>query len=59
MKAEGKSAHDIAWALTDKLVTDAEKVFADVYAETKGNDGFVSFELDPKTFRRFRKPNEL
>ena len=47
MKAQSKSAHDIAWELTDTLVSDAEKVFADVYKETKGNDGFVSFELDP------------
>ena len=47
MKAENKSAHDIAWELTDKLVSDAEKVFADVYKDTKANNGFVSFELDP------------
>ena len=46
MKAENKSAHDIAWELTDKLVSDAEKVFADVYKDTKANNGFVT-ELDP------------
>lgn len=37
----------VAWAITDKLVGDAQKVFAGVHAETKGNDGWVSFELDP------------
>ena len=47
MKAAGKSSHDIAWSLTDTLVSDAEKVFADVYKDTNANNGYVSFELDP------------
>jgi len=37
----------VAWAMTDKLVADAMKVFEPVWTETKGNDGWVSFELDP------------
>ena len=37
----------IAWKLTDRLVTDAERVFHPVWEQTAGNDGFVSFELDP------------
>ena len=37
----------IAWAMTDKLVKAAQDVFLPVSRETKGNDGFVSFELDP------------
>ena len=36
-----------AWLITDKLVADAQAVFEPVWAETKGNDGWVSFELDP------------
>ena len=45
-----KAGHDdeaIAWAMTDKLVSAAQKVFEPVWAETKGDDGWVSFELDP------------
>ena len=37
----------IAWAMTDKLVKAAQDVFLPVWEETKGNDGWVSFELDP------------
>jgi transaldolase len=40
-------AEQIAWRITDDLVTRAEKVFAPVYKSTQGNDGYVSFELDP------------
>jgi len=45
-----KAGHDdesIAWSMTDKLVKEAQEVFLPVWAETKGNDGWVSFELDP------------
>lgn len=44
---QGMSASDIAWAVTDQLVTNAESVFLPVWESTKGNDGYVSFELDP------------
>src|SRR5436305_1814858 len=37
----------IAWELTDQLVRDAQNVFLPVWEETKGNNGYVSFELDP------------
>ncbi|TWU62678.1 Transaldolase [Crateriforma conspicua] len=47
MLADGKDDSDIAWALTDRLVTDAETKFADIHASTNGNAGWVSFELDP------------
>jgi transaldolase len=43
----GKDDDAIAWAMTDKLVRAAQEVFDPVSRETKGNDGFVSFELDP------------
>ena len=37
----------IAWQMTDRLVSDAQQVFASVWQESGGNDGYVSFELDP------------
>jgi transaldolase len=44
---KGLSDEDIAWQLTDQLVRDAQQVFQPVWDETKGNNGYVSFELDP------------
>ncbi len=44
---EGHSDEDIAWAMTDKLVGDAQQSFHDVWSRSKCNDGWVSFELDP------------
>jgi transaldolase len=43
----GSSDEEIAWAMTDQLVRGAQEVFAPVWKETAGNDGYVSFELDP------------
>src|SRR5690348_10089375 len=43
----GRDDEAIAWALTDKLVKSAQAVFEPVWTETRGNDGWVSFELDP------------
>lgn len=37
----------IAWRLDDELVKSAQEVFLPVWEQTKGNDGYVSFELDP------------
>lgn len=37
----------IAWELTDHLVRQAQGVFREVWESTDGNDGYVSFELDP------------
>lgn len=44
---EGLDNEAIAWQLTDLLVRQAQAVFLPVWQETKGNDGYVSFELDP------------
>ncbi len=44
---EGLDDEEVAWKLTDHFVRDAQRVFAEVHRETKGNDGYVSFELDP------------
>jgi transaldolase len=44
---KGLNDEAIAWEMTDRLVSDAQKVFRPVWEKTKGNDGFVSFELDP------------
>ena len=34
-------------AVTDQLVKGAQDVFASGWASSKGNNGYVSFELDP------------
>jgi transaldolase len=36
-----------AWQVTDFLVRQAQNVFLPVHTEKKGDDGYVSFELDP------------
>jgi transaldolase len=45
--AEGLDDEAIAWRLTDQLVRDAQQVFLPVWEETRGDNGYVSFELDP------------
>lgn len=47
MIQQGQSDEEIAWNLADRLVTEAEQVFLPVWEATKGDDGYVSFELDP------------
>jgi transaldolase len=37
----------IAWQLTDQLVQAAQDVFLPVWEASRGDDGYVSFELDP------------
>lgn len=44
---EGRDDSAIAWQMTDRLVRDAQEVFLPVWEETGGNDGYVSFEVDP------------
>src|SRR5213595_3267184 len=45
--AQGLDDEALAWALTDKLVKAAQAVFEPVWRETQGDNGWVSFELDP------------
>jgi len=44
---QGLDDEAIAWQMTDRLVRDAQEVFLPVWQQTGGNDGYVSFELDP------------
>lgn len=44
---QGLDADALAWQMTDQLVRDAQTQFAATWQETGGNDGYVSFELDP------------
>jgi transaldolase len=44
---EGLDDDALAWKLTDLLVRQAQETFLPVWEATKGNDGYVSFELDP------------
>ncbi len=46
-QSQGLDDEAIAWAMTDQLVQQAQEVFYPVWQRTKGNDGYVSFELDP------------
>src|SRR5687768_13313788 len=39
----GKTDEDVAWTMTDRLVTRAEAVFEPVFRNTDGDDGYVSF----------------
>jgi transaldolase len=41
------SDEQIAWRMTDQLVKDAQSVFLNAWERSSGNDGYVSFELDP------------
>jgi transaldolase len=44
---QGLADEDIAWKMTDLLVSQAQEVFRPTWDSTRGNDGYVSFELDP------------
>ena len=44
---QGHDDEAIAWAMTDKLVADASEQFHSIWEASGGNDGWVSFELDP------------
>src|SRR5208283_532279 len=44
---DGLRDEEVAWQTTDMLVRQAQSVFQPVWESTKGNDGYVSFELDP------------
>lgn len=44
---KGLNDEEVAWQVTDYLVTQAEQVFKSVHESTGGDDGYVSFELDP------------
>ena len=44
---DGMDDDAIAWRLTDLLVGQAQEAFQPVWDSTRGDDGYVSFELDP------------
>jgi len=45
--AAERTDEDVAWSITDQVVREAQDVFLPVWKITSGNDGYVSFELDP------------
>ena len=47
LSSHGFDDSQIAWEVTNQLVTEAEEVFHDVWKNSQGDDGYVSFELDP------------
>jgi transaldolase len=44
---EGLDDYEAAWRTTDVLVSQAQEAFLPVWEATRGDDGYVSFELDP------------
>jgi transaldolase len=44
---EGLSDDDLAWRMTDLLVRHAQEAFLPAWEQTRGDNGYVSFELDP------------
>lgn len=44
---EGLTDDEIAWRLTDDLVTSAQSQFESIWQDSGGDKGWVSFELDP------------
>jgi transaldolase len=44
---QGLDDEAIAWTLDDELVRSAQAVFLPVWEQSWGDDGYVSFELDP------------
>lgn len=44
---EGYSDEEVAWQMTDRLVSKAQEAFRDAFEDSKGETGYVSFELDP------------
>src|SRR5262245_56947436 len=44
---DGLDDEALAWQMTDRLVRQAQETFLPVWRETRGDDGYVSFELDP------------
>ena len=43
----GRTDAAVAWDLTDQLVAGAQQSFLPAWQRTAGDDGYVSFELDP------------
>ena len=47
LSEQSLSDHEAAWALTDQVVAAAQQEFLPVWQATHGDDGYVSFEVDP------------
>ncbi len=44
---ENRSDEDVAWKITDHIVSEAQEKLLPTWEATNGDDGYVSFELDP------------
>src|SRR4029078_10635957 len=49
---DGMSDEQVAWAMTDYLVSDAQDKFQNINDSSSGDDGDVRFELDLPTSHR-------
>lgn len=43
----GITPQTVAWELTDQIVCQAQEKFLPIWVLTRGDDGYVSFEIDP------------
>jgi transaldolase len=56
LREKSLSDEEVAWRLTDQLVRHAQEVFRPTWESTHGDDGYVSFELDPLLEDPEKKP---
>jgi len=47
LMSDSNDDEEVAWNMTDRIISDAQKQFAHIHEQTAGDDGYVSFELDP------------
>ena len=47
LSSRGAANEEAVWQLADQVVRAAQEVFLPVWEQTGGDDGYVSFELDP------------
>ncbi|RIK75075.1 MAG: transaldolase [Planctomycetota bacterium] len=47
LMGDGLTDDEVAWAIADRIVAAAQEAFHTVWENTRGDDGYVSFELDP------------
>src|SRR5437764_152648 len=52
---KGMKDEEIAWATTDHLVKQAQAVFLPAWEQARGDDGYVSFELEVAELGRNRQ----
>jgi transaldolase len=47
LAGQGSTPAEVAWLLTDRVVSAAQQTFLPIWDRTQGDNGYVSFEVDP------------